>query len=43
MLCRIPEETAQKEPQYYGGRTREQMTAVDQDSDEGTTSFNADQ
>ena len=31
MLCRIPEETAQERNEYYGGRTREQMTAVDQD------------
>ena len=31
MLCRIPEETARERTAYYGGRTREQMTAVDQD------------
>ena len=31
MLCRIPEETAQERNEYYGGRTREQMSAVDQD------------
>jgi hypothetical protein len=31
MLCRIPAETAQERSVYYGGRTREQMTAVDQD------------
>jgi hypothetical protein len=31
MLCRIPEETAQERTAYYGGRTREQMQAVDQD------------
>jgi len=31
MLCRIPVETAQERTAYYGGRTREQMTAVDQD------------
>jgi len=31
MLCRIPVETAQERTEYYGGRTREQMTAVDQD------------
>ena len=31
MLCRIPVETAQERNEYYGGRTREQMTAVDQD------------
>lgn len=31
MLCRIPEETAQERNAYYGGRTREQMQAVDQD------------
>ena len=31
MLCRIPEETAQERAAYYGNRTREQMTAVDQD------------
>lgn len=31
MLCRIPEETAHERNEYYGGRTREQMTAVDQD------------
>jgi hypothetical protein len=31
MLCRIPVETAHERTAYYGGRTREQMTAVDQD------------
>jgi len=31
MLCRIPEETASERNAYYGGRTREQMQAVDQD------------
>jgi hypothetical protein len=31
MLCRIPVETAQERTEYYGGRTREQMVAVDQD------------
>ena len=31
MLCRIPEETVIERTAYYGGRTREQMTAVDQD------------
>ena len=31
MLCRIPAETAQERSAYYGNRTREQMTAVDQD------------
>jgi len=31
MLCRIPAETAQERSEYYGNRTREQMTAVDQD------------
>ena len=31
MLARIPEETAQERTEYYRGRTREQMTAVDQD------------
>ena len=31
MLARIPEETAQERSAYYGSRTREQMTAVDQD------------
>jgi len=31
MLCRIPVETAQERSEYYGTRTREQMTAVDQD------------
>jgi hypothetical protein len=31
MLARIPEETAQERTAYYRGRTREQMTAVDQD------------
>ena len=31
MLCRIPAETAQERNEYYGGRTREQMVAVDQD------------
>jgi len=30
MLCRIPEETAHERNEHYGGRTREQMTAVDQ-------------
>jgi len=31
MLARIPEETAQERTAYYRDRTREQMTAVDQD------------
>ncbi len=31
MLCRIPEETAHERNEYYGGRTREAMDAVDQD------------
>lgn len=31
MLCRIPAETAHERAEYYGIRTREQMTAVDQD------------
>ena len=31
MLCRIPIETVEERTAYYGGRTREQMTAVDQD------------
>ena len=31
MLCRIPEETARERNEYYGSRSREQMTAVDQD------------
>ena len=31
MLCRIPAETAKERSEYYGLRTREQMTAVDQD------------
>ena len=31
MLCHIPEETARERNEYYGGRTREQMVAVDQD------------
>ena len=31
MLCRIPVETARERTEYYGGRTREQMQAVDQD------------
>ena len=31
MLCRIPVETARERTAYYGGRTREQMQAVDQD------------
>ena len=31
MLARIPEETVQERTEYYAGRTREQMTAVDQD------------
>jgi len=31
MLARIPEETAQERTEYYRERTREQMTAVDQD------------
>ena len=30
MLCRIPVETVEERTAYYGGRTREQMTAVDQ-------------
>lgn len=31
MLSRIPEETAQERTEYYRGRTREQISAVDQD------------
>ena len=31
MLARIPEETAEERTEYYRGRTREQMKAVDQD------------
>jgi len=31
MLCRMPAETASERNAYYGGRTREQMQAVDQD------------
>lgn len=31
ILCRMPEETAKERSAYYGLRTREQMTAVDQD------------
>ncbi|RPF78505.1 MAG: hypothetical protein CBC65_010430 [Rhodothermaceae bacterium TMED105] len=31
MLARLPEETALERTDYYRGRTREQMTAVDQD------------
>ncbi len=31
MLCRLPEESVAERTAYYGGRTREQMTAVDQD------------
>jgi len=31
MLCRMPEQTARERNEYYGVRTREQMTAVDQD------------
>tara|TARA_R100000742_G_C4274742_1_gene94871 strand:+ start:1532 stop:1990 length:459 start_codon:yes stop_codon:yes gene_type:complete len=31
MLCRMPEETVHERHEYYGGRTREQMKAVDQD------------
>jgi len=31
ILCRIPEETVAERSEYYGNRTREQMTAVDQD------------
>jgi hypothetical protein len=31
ILTRIPVETAQERTAYYGGRTREQMDAVDQD------------
>jgi len=31
LLARIPAETAQERAEYYGTRTREQMTAVDQD------------
>lgn len=31
ILCRMPAETAAERSAYYGNRTREQMTAVDQD------------
>ena len=31
ILTRVPIETAQERTAYYGGRTREQMDAVDQD------------
>jgi hypothetical protein len=31
ILTRVPIETAQERTAYYGGRTREQMEAVDQD------------
>ena len=31
MLCRIPEETARERNEYYGGRTRDAIKAVDQD------------
>ena len=31
ILCRMPKETAKERSEYYGLRTREQMTAVDQD------------
>ena len=31
MLCRMPVQTARERNEYYGGRTREQMTAVDHD------------
>ncbi|MFN7883498.1 MAG: hypothetical protein ACK5PF_10875 [bacterium] len=31
ILTRVPVETAQERTAYYGGRTREQMDAVDQD------------
>jgi hypothetical protein len=31
MLCRLPAETAKERNEYFGGRTRDQMTAVDQD------------
>jgi hypothetical protein len=31
MLTRVPVETAIERTEYYGNRTREQMTAVDQD------------
>lgn len=31
ILCRMPIETAKERSEYYGLRTREQMTAVDQD------------
>lgn len=31
ILTRVPVETAQERTEYYGNRTREQMTAVDQD------------
>lgn len=31
ILTRVPVETAQERAAYYGGRTREQMDAVDQD------------
>jgi hypothetical protein len=31
ILTRVPVETANERTEYYGGRTREQMVAVDQD------------
>ena len=31
MLTRVPEETAQERTAYFRDRTRDQMTAVDQD------------
>jgi hypothetical protein len=31
ILARVPVETANERTEYYGGRTREQMIAVDQD------------
>jgi len=31
MLCRVPVETVEERSEYYGNRTRDQMTAVDQD------------
>ena len=31
ILARVPVETANERTEYYGGRTREQMVAVDQD------------
>ena len=41
MLARIPEETAQERTEYYRGRTREQISAVDHNFARGRTSLDA--